>query len=119
VARRWVRYETPVTVCVDVDEHTGDAAILRVVSVEPDDIHPAHDHTGGLLVYDQQMERLGPDTAAEALIAAGDRSAWPAPDSPDWEQGPDPLRFPGLYDDGDTTDHEREPVALHGEGRTS
>ncbi|MGH8917321.1 MAG: hypothetical protein ACRD0H_03125, partial [Actinomycetes bacterium] len=108
MARRWVRYEAPVMVCVDVDDNTDHAEITRVVlGIEPDDIHLARDHRGHVLVYDERMERLNPDTdrgddtVAEAIRTAEDRAAWPTPDDPDWEEGPDPLRYPSLYDDPD------------------
>jgi len=40
-------------VCVDVDEDTDHAEIVRVVvAIEPDDIHLARDHRSHLLVYD-------------------------------------------------------------------
>jgi hypothetical protein len=38
-SQRWIRYEMPLMVRVDVDEHTGHAEVTRVVlALEHDDI---------------------------------------------------------------------------------
>jgi hypothetical protein len=106
-------------VCVDVDDDTEHAEVAKVVlGIEHDDIHLARDHRGGFLVYDERMQRLNDDTdpaAARAITTAEDRTAWPSADEQDWEEGPDPLRYPGLYDDGDDSDEddEYEPLDLH------
>jgi hypothetical protein len=78
MVRRWIRYELPVMVCVDVDEATEHAQITKVV---PGDIGLARDHTGHLLVYNERMERVNDDldsASAVAIHTAEDRDAWPA-----------------------------------------
>lgn len=47
------------------------------------------------------MTRTSSDNALgrAAISLAERREYWPGRDS--WEEGPDPRRFPGLYDDGD------------------
>jgi hypothetical protein len=103
---------------VDVDDDTEHAEVSKVVlAIEHEDIHLARDDRGGFLIYDEQMERLNDDVdqaAARAITVAEDRTAWPPADEHDWEEGPDPLRFPYLYDDepGDEDD-EYEPLDLH------
>lgn len=97
--RRWVRYDAPVMVCVDLDDDGYQGKVVNVVLATDDgDIPLARDHLGHFLVYDEQMNRLTddgiePDTRA---ITIAEYREWPQPD--DWEQGPDPLRYPGLYD---------------------
>ncbi|MFI1996914.1 hypothetical protein [Actinoplanes sp. NPDC020271] len=44
-------------------------------------------------------------------------SGWPDTDDLDWEEGPDPLRFPDLYDDpdpdqDDDEEDDLEPLGL-------
>ncbi|TMR19406.1 hypothetical protein ETD86_19750 [Nonomuraea turkmeniaca] len=115
---RWVRYEAPIMVRVDIDDHTEHTAVDKVVvCIDPDDIHLARDYRGQSLVYDENMEPVHSDTdhpARTALHVAEDRAGWPAADSLDWEDGPDPLRFPDLYDDEDAQDDEDdlEPLDL-------
>jgi hypothetical protein len=94
---RWVRYEAPVMVCVDVDEDGNDRVVNVVVGEEAEDIRLARDADRHPLVYDEHMDRLDPDdaTAKRAAREAEDRQ-WPDADA--WEAGPDALRFPGLYD---------------------
>jgi hypothetical protein len=97
--RRWVRYEAPIMVCVDVDEHAQDGRIVGVVlGDEHDDIALARDNRGHLLVYDDAMNRLDTEGPAEtkAIAVAEYRGEWPARIA--WEEGPDALRYPGLYE---------------------
>lgn len=71
-------------------------------------------------MYDEHGERLNPDAAgsgdqaaAQAIRTAEDRDAWPA--AIDWDEGPDPVRFPEIYDDTDQDgehDAAREPFDL-------
>lgn len=119
MTRRWVRFETPIMVCVEVDDATEHAEVSKVVlAIEDHDIHLARDHRGHFLVYDEQMERCNDDldrAAARAVSAADDRTTWPSGSNGDWDEGPDPLRFPELYDDGDTSADDEEPADLpHG-----
>lgn len=121
MVRRWVRYELPVMVCVDVDDTEDHVEIVTVVmGTDHDDIRLSRDHTGNFLVYDEQMEPVPAnidDAAAAALSLAEHRDDWPAPD--DWEEGPDVLRYPFLYTeptnepatDDDADDFE--PLDLH------
>lgn len=100
---RWVRYETPVMVCVAIDDN-GDTRVVNVVVGEEDqDINLAHSSQGHPLVYDERMELLDPadHTVKQALSEAEDRD-WPEP--AEWDGGPDPLRYPGLYDPVDDED---------------
>jgi len=103
---RWVRYEAPVMVCVAIDD--DEARVVNVViGQEPQDIQLARSFDRRPLVYDESMELLDADdpTAAEALSEAEDRQWTP---EPEWESGPDPLRFPGLYDPVETMDEYGE-----------
>jgi hypothetical protein len=106
MARRWVRFQMPVMVCVEVDELSQDARVRNVVvGSEQRDISLARDSTHVVLVYDESMRRLAPDEpiAAEAISVADER-AWPELD--DWEFGPDAFRDPWLYTDDDDGDGE-------------
>jgi hypothetical protein len=102
VTRRWVRYEMPLMVCVEISDAEEHEQITKVVlGVEADDIRLARDHDGHYLLYDEHMERVSADEpfSRQSLAAADDRDAWPQ--RPDWEEGPDALRDPWLYEDGD------------------
>jgi hypothetical protein len=47
--RRWVRYEAPIMVCVEIDEAGYDGEVVNVVlGNEHDDIALARDHRGHL-----------------------------------------------------------------------
>ncbi len=76
----------------------------------------ARNHQGQPLVYDEHMELLDPAdaTAATAVREAEDRE-WPEP--PEWDGGPDALRFPGLYDQveagEDDEDEDLDPLDLN------
>lgn len=108
MARRWVRFEMPVMVCVEVDEQVEDARVVTVVvGTDEEDITLARDAERELLVYDESMERVAASepVAAEAVSVAEER-AWP--EQAEWEFGPDALRDPWLYEvdeaDGDAAD---------------
>jgi hypothetical protein len=106
MARRWVRFEMPVMVCVEVDELCEDARVLNVVvGSEEQDISLARDSKHAVLVYDESMERVAADEpiAAEAISVADER-VWPELD--DWEFGPDAFRDPWLYADDEVEDDE-------------
>lgn len=117
---RWVRYEAPIMVRVEVDDDTEHTEVDKVVvCIDPDDVHLARDHRGQFLVYDEQMEPVHGDTdlaANHAIHIAEDRAGWPATDDLNWEEGPDPLRFPDLYDDPepdeDDDEDDLEPLDL-------
>jgi hypothetical protein len=111
MARRWVRFEMPVMVCVGVDEQFEDARVLTVVAgAEAEDVSLARDAGHAVLVYDESMERVSPSDpiAAEAISVAEDRD-WP--EVGDWEFGPDAFRDPWLYVDDAGTEKD-----LAGEG---
>jgi hypothetical protein len=96
--RRWVRYEAPIMVCVDLDDngHDGDVTAV-VIGDDHEDINLARDHRGHFLVYDETMERVGTDEPAEGrALTIAEYREWPARLT--WEEGPDALRYPGLYD---------------------
>jgi len=98
---------------------------LVVLGTDHDDITPARDADGNHLVYDADMHRVSPDEqhARTAVSLAADRAGWPA--RADWEEGPDALRDPWLYEAGDidgeddaaadTEDDDLEPLDLNGQ----
>ena len=105
--RRWVRYEVPLMVCVELDESGYGGKVVNVVlGNEHDDISLARDWRGQFLVYDETMQRIedaGEQTDTRAVTIA-ERREWPDP--LDWEEGPDALRYPGLYDIDDENDDD-------------
>ena len=103
--RRWVRYEAPIMVCVELGEDGYTGKVVNVVlATDNDDIGLARDHRGQFLVYDDTMNRITNDghESDTRAISIADHREWPTPD--DWEQGPDALRYPGLYDIDDDPD---------------
>ncbi|MGH3702047.1 MAG: hypothetical protein ACRDQY_21860 [Pseudonocardiaceae bacterium] len=110
VVRRWVRFEMPVMVCVEVDEHVEDERVVTVVvGAEDEDITLARDVARVVLVYDGSMERVAPtEPVAAAAISVADGRDWP-PRS-DWEFGPDVFRDPWLYEE-DPADEDDRMVA--------
>jgi hypothetical protein len=111
--RKWVRYEAPIMVCVELDDTAPDGG--RVVNVvlgtDRDDITLARDFRGHFLVYDQLMERAQHDERTDQrAITIAEHREWP--DRPDWEEGPDALRYPGLYDTDEPDDDEDDPEPL-------
>jgi hypothetical protein len=106
VARRWVRYQLPVMVLVDISETEEHEQVTKVVlGIEADDLHLDRDLDGHFLIYDENMERVSADEhySRQALQAA-DRSQWP--DRQEWEEGPDALRDRWLYEDGDVDEDD-------------
>jgi hypothetical protein len=107
VPRRWVRYQLPVMVCVDVSDTEDHEQITKVVlGTDDEDRQPDRDPNGQVLVYDERMERIGADDPyARQALQAADPSQWPP--RRDWEEGPDALHDRWLYEDGDLEDdHE-------------
>jgi hypothetical protein len=107
---RWVRFEVPLLVRVEVDDEYEDDRVTQVVLAVLDGpsyegVELARDWTGHYLVYDggpdAERARACSDDALgrAAVVAAEHREDWPARE--DWEQGDDPRRFPGVYDDED------------------
>jgi hypothetical protein len=106
--RRWVRYEAPIMVCVEIDEAGYDGEVVNVVlGNEHDDIALARDHRGHFLVYDEAMQRVETDVPAELrAITVAEHRDWPT--QLDWEEGLDTLRYPFLYEPVDLDDAEDE-----------
>lgn len=103
--RRWVRYEVPMVVYVEFDENSHTGKVLNaVLATDHEDIALARDYRGQFLVYDKIMNRIEDNDSRAVTIA--DHRDWPQPD--DWEQGPDALRYPGLFDinEDDPDDNE-------------
>ncbi|HLU74708.1 MAG TPA: hypothetical protein VKZ82_21195 [Nonomuraea sp.] len=105
---RWVQFEVPLFVRVELDDEYEKDRVTQVVLALPDEppydgIELARDWAGHYLVYDDcpaaEMARASSDDAfgRAAVSTAEYRQGWPARE--DWEEGPDPRRFPGLYDD--------------------
>jgi hypothetical protein len=104
MTHRWIRYEAPIMVCVAIDAQ-GERVVNVVLAEDAEDIRLARSHDGQPLVYDERMELLNPNdaTAQAALREAEDRD-WPGP--AEWDGGPDPLRYPGLYEAVDEEDDD-------------
>lgn len=69
------------------------------------------DHLVVLLSDQLPVDRAGqdPTPADQRAITIAEHRQWP--DQPDWEHGPDALRFPGLYDiDDDGNDDLDDPL---------
>jgi hypothetical protein len=80
VPRRWVRYQLPVMVCVEISDTEEHEHITKVVlGTEPDDLQLARDLDGHELVYDEHMERVGVDepSSRQAFATAADHTQWP------------------------------------------
>ncbi len=115
--RRWVRYQLPVMVCIDVSDTEEHERITRIVlGTDDEDRQPDRDPDGHVLVYDERMERISADEPyARQALQAADPSQWPA--RRDWEEGLDALRDRWLYEDGDPEDdleddHDTGEVAV-------
>lgn len=109
---RWIRYEAPVMVCVAIDDG-GHRVVNVVIGQEAEDIRLARDAGGQPLVYDEHMELLDPSdpTAQHAAREAEDRQ-WP--DAETWENGPDALRFPGLYNPVEPVEDDEDDLESPG-----
>jgi hypothetical protein len=86
---------------------------------EAEDIGLARDDRGHFLVYNEAMQRVPADDQTEdAAVKLAEYREWP--DRLDWDEGPDAVRYPGLYDPPDPsreTDDEDdlEPLDLDDE----
>lgn len=115
--RRWLRYEAPIMVCVDLDDDGRTGEVVNVaLSDDNNDLRIARDHRGHFLIYDEAMQPAGADEPAAArAVTIAEHREWP--DRLDWDEGPDALRYPGLYDsveaDDDERDEDLEPLDLH------
>ncbi len=70
--------------------------IVVVIADDHDDIVLARDHKGHVLLYDETMNRIDNAEIADRAITIAEYREWP--ERVDWEEGPDALRYPGLYD---------------------
>jgi hypothetical protein len=115
VPRRWVRYQLPVMVCVDISETEEHEQVAKVVlGTEEQDLQLDSDLDGHELVYDEHMERVDADEIySRQALSAADPSQWPA--RRDWEEGPDALRDRWLYEDGDVEEDDLEEDQEAGE----
>lgn len=82
-----------------------------VLGTDHDDVALARDYRGQFLVYDEAMQRIETyeETEGHAIKIAEHRE-WP--DRLDWEDGPDALRYPGLYNVNEPDDAEDDLEAL-------
>ncbi len=117
---RWVQYEVPLYVRVEIDDEYEDdevtQAVLAIPPLDPvfrpayEGIELARDHRGHFLVYDgdprSEMARVDDRLAERAITLAEYRLGWPGRD--EWEEGDDPRRVIGLYDDPETADPDED-----------
>jgi len=117
--RRWVRFEMPVLVCVDTDQH-GDQHVRHVVPV-PHEIEPAGDDQDIQVVYgpdgDQRVDRKEPAAWRAVSEAGHTRRRWVGerPDRDwDWLESPDDLLVEDQYaqehPDGEDDEDQDEAV---------
>ena len=76
--RRWVRYEAPIMVCVDLDETGATGKVVTVViGDEAEDISLARDDRGHFLVYDEGMQRVPADRTEDTAVKLAEHREWP------------------------------------------
>jgi hypothetical protein len=99
-------------VCIDLDETGHIGTVVNVVlGTDHDDVALARDYRGQFLVYDEAMQRIETDEETEGhAIKIAEHREWP--DRLDWEDGPDALRYPGLYNVNEPDDAEDDLEAL-------
>lgn len=105
--RRWVRYQAPVMVCVELDDEDGDRVVAVVLGDEDEDLELMRGPDGAPLVYDENMHLLDPGPEADRASREAEDRQWP--DHAGWESGPDALRYPGLYDPHPDDDADENP----------
>lgn len=118
---RWVCYDAPLLVRVELDDESGTEQVTRVVLAtgeeDPDGsdtegIELTRDGSGAPCVYDGDrgagMARAADLWARKAVHRAERRHEWPA--TRQWEQGPDPRLMPGLYDKTGFDDDDDQPT---------
>lgn len=118
---RWVRYDAPLLVRVEVDDERGAEQITRVVLAtgedDPDEsavdgIELARDERGAACVFDGDRDGRLPRAvdawAQKAVRCAEHRHEWPP--ACDWDLGPDPRTMPGLYDESRFDDDDGQPT---------
>jgi hypothetical protein len=88
--KRWVRFDLPVMVLVEVSDTVQDERIMQVVGCT-DAVRPAEDLDGQALMYDTEMERVRAEVAGnQPCLSAARHLLWPP--AHDWEFAEDPLR---------------------------
>ena len=99
-------------VCIDLDETGHIGTVVNVVlGTDHDNVALARDYRGQFLVYDEAMQRIETDVETEGhAIKIDEHREWP--DRLDWEDGPDALRYPGLYNVNEPDDAEDDLEAL-------
>ncbi|MFE3786037.1 hypothetical protein ACFXPA_48575 [Amycolatopsis sp. NPDC059090] len=118
---RWAQFEVPLIVRVELDDEYDDDRVAQVVLGLPegtpyDGVELAPDWQGRYRVSDggpdADMARTCADDALgrAAVGLAEQRQHWP--DRHDWQEGPDPRRHPGLYDEPDDESDEPERASL-------
>ena len=118
---RWVCYDAPLLVRVDLDDESGTEQVTHVVLAtgedDPDEsdadgIELSRDGRGAARVYDgdrgARMSRSADPWAQQAVHRSEHRHEWPA--ALHWEQGPDPRLVPGLYDRARFDDEDDQPT---------
>jgi hypothetical protein len=94
--KRWVRFHLPVMVLVDVSDTVEDERILQIVGCT-EEVRPAEDLDGQLLMYDTEMQHVAAGSSAnQPCLSAARHLSWPP--ASDWEFAEDPLKVPYLYD---------------------
>lgn len=114
--RRWVRYQLPIMVCVDLDE-AGDQHVRYVVPVL-DEIEMAADHQDEPIVYrpdgiERVPDRRADDAAWQAISHAGhSKDTWIG-ETPfhdwDWLEDPEDLTANDRYTQQETDDEDDDP----------
>ncbi|RZU46695.1 hypothetical protein EV385_6772 [Krasilnikovia cinnamomea] len=80
MTRRWVRFELPVMVCVDIDDHIEHEQVTTVVlGVDHEAITPARDTDGNYLIYDADAHRVHDDDPETTRRRQHPRQAWLTP----------------------------------------
>jgi hypothetical protein len=92
--KRWVRFDLPVMVLVEVSDTIEHERIMQVVGCT-DAVQPATDTAGQVLMYDTEMQRVHPEaTGNQPCLSAARHLPWPP--AHDWEFAEDPLTLPYL-----------------------
>lgn len=108
---RWIQYEAPVFVRIEVDEDGWDTEITKVVTAnDAEELHLFRDDRGQFRVYDEKFEAVRNDEVLDgirgAVSIAEDRHRWPDKAYPAWDDGLDPRRDPYFYADDEDPDDD-------------
>ena|GEM_PF-4387081 len=86
-----------IMVCVDLDNAYSDDSVINVVIADDhDEIVLARDRRGHVLLCDGTMNRIEDAEVVDRAVTIAQYREWS--ERVDWEEGPDALRYPGLYD---------------------